>query len=50
MRILPREGKELRNRAILYVKVLWSDHEREATWEPEAVMLDSIPYLFDCSP
>ena len=48
LRILAREAKELRNRVIPYVKVLWSNHgEREATWEPETVMREAYPYLFD---
>ncbi len=47
LRILARETKELRKRVIPYVKVLWSNHEeREATWEPEAEMLDSYLFLF----
>ncbi len=47
MRILDREVKELRNLAIPNVKVLRSHHdEREATWEPEMMMLDAYPYLF----
>nr|CAD1832820.1 unnamed protein product [Ananas comosus var. bracteatus] len=48
LRILARETKELRNRVIPYVKVQWSNHEkREATWEPEMVIRESYPYLFD---
>ena len=45
--ILAREERELRNRAIPYVKVQWSNHgEREATWELESKMRDEYPYLF----
>nr|CAD1820294.1 unnamed protein product [Ananas comosus var. bracteatus] len=48
VRILARESRELRNRVIPFVKVQWSNHEeREATWEPETVMRESYPYLFE---
>ncbi len=48
VRILTRETKELRNRVIPYMKILWSNHEeREATWEPEAEMMVSYPFLFE---
>nr|CAD1838710.1 unnamed protein product [Ananas comosus var. bracteatus] len=48
VRILARESRELRNRVIPFVKVQWSNHEeREATWEPETVMKESYPYLFE---
>ncbi len=47
LQILACETKELRNRVIPYVKVLWSNHEEhEATWEREAEMLDSYLFLF----
>nr|CAD1844287.1 unnamed protein product [Ananas comosus var. bracteatus] len=48
VRILVRESRKLRNRVIPFVKVQWSNHEeREATWEPETVMKESYPYLFE---
>ncbi|XP_020092160.1 uncharacterized protein LOC109712808 [Ananas comosus] len=48
VRILAREMKELRNRVIPYIKMQWSHHEeRKATWEPEMVMQESFPYLFE---
>nr|CAD1822938.1 unnamed protein product [Ananas comosus var. bracteatus] len=48
VRILARETKELRNRVIPYVKVQWSHHEEhKATWEPEKVMRECYPYLFE---
>ena len=37
--ILAREVKQLRNKKVPLVKVLWKHHGREeATWEPEATM------------
>ena len=37
--ILAREVKELRNKKISLVKVLWRNHKtEEATWESEATM------------
>ena len=37
--ILAREVKQLRNKQVQLVKVLWKHHGREkATWEPEATM------------
>ncbi len=48
MRILTQEVKELCNRVIPYVKVLFGSHEeREVTWEPEVEMLESCPYPFE---
>ncbi|KAA3477770.1 DNA/RNA polymerases superfamily protein [Gossypium australe] len=39
IRILARKVKELRNKCIALVKVLWQRHEiEEATWEPKEVM------------
>ena len=39
MEILAREVKELRNKKISLVKVLWRNHKtEEATWESEEVM------------
>ena len=37
--ILARDVKQLRNKQVPLVKVLWQHHNREeATWEPEATM------------
>ena len=37
--IMAREVKQLRNKQVPVVKVLWQHHGREeATWEPEATM------------
>ncbi len=48
VRILAQEAKDLRNRVIPYVKVLWSQQEeREATWEPENEMRSAYPQLFE---
>ena len=45
--ILAREVKQLRNKQILLVKVLWQHHGREeATWEAEATMKTQYPQLF----
>nr|CAD1827328.1 unnamed protein product [Ananas comosus var. bracteatus] len=47
VRILAHKERKLRNRAIAYVKVQWSNHaEREATWELESKMHEEYPYLF----
>ncbi|XP_040999472.1 uncharacterized protein LOC121245466 [Juglans microcarpa x Juglans regia] len=41
------KDKELRNRKIPLVKVLWRNHDvEEATWEKEADMRSKYPYLF----
>ncbi|XP_020082447.1 uncharacterized protein LOC109706053 [Ananas comosus] len=46
--ILDREVRELRNRAIPYVKVQRSNHlRREATWELEEAMRESYPHPLD---
>ena len=46
--ILAREVKQLRNKQVLLVKVLWKHHGREeVTWEPEATMRAQYPQLFD---
>ena len=46
--ILAREVKELRNKKILLVKVLWRNHKtEEATWESEETMQQQYPQLFD---
>ena len=46
--ILAREVKELRNKWIPLVKVLWRNHKtEEATWESEEVMRQQYPQLFN---
>ena len=46
--ILAREVKELWNKQIPLVKVLWRNHKtEEATWESEEVMRDQYPQLFN---
>ena len=46
--ILPREVKELRNKKIPLVKVLWRNHKtEEATWESEETMRQQYPQLFN---
>ena len=45
--ILAREVKQLRNKQVPLVKVLWQHHGRdEATWELEATMRAQYPQLF----
>ena len=45
--ILAREVKELRNKKIPLVKVLWRNHKtKEATWESEETMRHQYPQLF----
>ncbi|XP_012472342.1 uncharacterized protein LOC105789519 [Gossypium raimondii] len=45
--ILAREMKELRNKRVPLVKMLWHSHNvEEATWEPEEAMRSQYPYLF----
>ena len=47
VQILAREVKELRNKRIPLVKVLWRNHSSgEATWESEDVMREQYPLLF----
>ncbi|XP_057522400.1 uncharacterized protein LOC130802407 [Amaranthus tricolor] len=47
IRILDRQVKELRNKRIPQVKVLWSNHHvEEATWESETDMRERYPQLF----
>ncbi|XP_057545960.1 uncharacterized protein LOC130824954 [Amaranthus tricolor] len=47
IRILDRQGKELRNKRISQVKVLWSNHHvEEATWKSETDMRERYPQLF----
>ena len=46
--ILAREVKELQNKRIPLVKVLWRNHKtKEATWENEEVMRHQYPQLFN---
>ena len=46
--ILAREVKELRNKRIPLVKVLWKNHKtEEATWESEETMRQEYPQLFN---
>ena len=46
--ILAQEVKELRNKRIPLVKVLWRNHKtEEATWEGEEVMQHQYPQLFN---
>ena len=46
--ILDREVKQLRNKQVPMVKVLWQHHGmEEATWEPESTMRAQYPQLFD---
>ncbi|XP_016495284.1 uncharacterized protein LOC107814389 [Nicotiana tabacum] len=47
IQILAREIKELRNKRISLVKVLWRNHSgEEATWEREEDMRVQYPHLF----
>ena len=46
--ILAHEVKQLRNKLITLVKVLWRNHKtEEATWESEEVMRHQYPQLFN---
>ena len=46
--ILAQEVKELKNKKIPLVKVLWRDHKTEkATWESEKTMRQQYPQLFN---
>ena len=48
VKILDREIKELRNKKIPLVKVLWRNHKvEEATWESEEIMQKQYPHLFN---
>ncbi|KAG8474369.1 hypothetical protein CXB51_034047 [Gossypium anomalum] len=47
VKVLAREVKQLRNKSIALVKVLWNRHGiNEATWEPEEAMREQYPNLF----
>ena len=46
--ILAREVKQLQNKQVPLVKVLWQHHGREeTTWEPEVTMRAQYPQLFE---
>ena len=46
--IMAREVKQLRNKQVQLVKVLWQHHGRkEATWVPKASMRTQYPQLFE---
>ena len=47
VQILEREEKELRNKKISLVKVLWRNHlVEEATWERKDQIRSQYPHLF----
>src|ERR1043165_5615110 len=47
VRVLEYASKSLRNKEIPLVKILWEESRpEEATWELEAEMRESYPYLF----
>ena len=48
-RILDRKEKVLRNKTIMYVKVLWNNQTEEATWELEDQMRQKHLELFEGS-
>ena len=51
IQILDRRVKQLRNKSIPLVNVLWASHDSsEATWETEEDMKKKYPYLFVISP
>ena len=46
--ILDREVKQLRNKQVPLVKVLWQHHDmEEATWEPKSTMRAHYLQLFN---
>ena len=48
--ILAREVKQLRNKQLPLVKMLWQHHGmEEAIWEPETTMRVQYPQLFNSS-
>ena len=48
VKILAQEVKELWNKKIPLVKVLWRNHKiEESTWESEETMWQQYPQLFD---
>ena len=47
IKILAQEVKQLRNKSVALVKVLWQRHRvEEVTWEPEEAMRKKYPNLF----
>ena len=47
IRIVDREEKQLWNKRILLVKIIWKNHAiEEATWEHGGEILAKYPYLF----
>jgi hypothetical protein len=49
VRILDRNVKELRNKKVLLMKVLWKSSQiEEKTWEWESKMMTKHPRLFPC--
>ncbi|KAK5836299.1 hypothetical protein PVK06_012080 [Gossypium arboreum] len=47
IKILAREVKQLRNKSVALVKVLWQKHGvEETTWEPEETIRNQYPHLF----
>ena len=45
--IMAREVKQLQNKQVPLIKVLWQQHGmEEATWEPESTMRAQYPQLF----
>nr|GFB67220.1 putative nucleotidyltransferase, ribonuclease H [Tanacetum cinerariifolium] len=45
--ILDRQERVMRNKTILFIKILWKNHpKREATWETEESMRASYPRFF----
>ena len=51
IQLLDHRVKQLRNKSIPLVKVLWASHDSsEATWETEEDMKKKYPYLFVISP
>ena len=45
--ILDRSTKQLRNKVVSLVKVLWKNqHVEEATWETKSDMRERYPHLF----
>ena len=48
LKILAHEVKELQNKKVPLVKVLWRNHKtEEATWESEETMQQQYPQLFN---
>jgi len=48
VQILDRRIKQLRNKQIPLIKVLWTNHtSQEATWETEEAMKTKYPHLFE---